>query len=212
MIPDGASIMVGGFMAAGTPHRLIDELVRQNKKNLTLITNDPAWPNIGNGKLIHAKLVSKFIGSFIGGNPEAQQQIIKGDIQSEVCPQGTFVERIRAGGFGLGGVLTPTGLGTTVADGKQVIEVDGKSYLLEKPLRADFALIGAHQADYLGNLSYFLTSRNFNVAMATAADVVIAEPDEIVPTGVISPDLVATPFVCVDYIVQREQKGENNGK
>lgn len=205
MIPDGASVMVGGFMASGVPLRLIDELVRQNKKNLTVITNDPAWPNVAVGKLFHNKQVKKFIGTFIGLNPEAQKMMISGEVESEVCPQGTFVERIRSGGFGLGGVLTPTGVGTVVAEGKQTVEVDGKTFLLEKPLRADFALIGAHRVDYLGNTEYLLTSRNFNVAMATAADTVIVDADEIVPTGVIPPDMVVTPFVCVDYIVEKER-------
>lgn len=203
MIPDGASIMVGGFMGVGSPHRLIDELVRQNKKNLTVMCNDAGRPGYGIAHLVAAKLVKKLIATHIGLNPEAQRQMIAGEMEIELCPQGTFAERIRAGGFGLGGILTPTGIGTVVAEGKQIIEVNGKQYLLETPLTADFALIGANRSDYRGNLEYELTARNFNPLMAMAATVVIAEPKEIVPMGVIPPDMVATPFVCVNHIVER---------
>jgi acetate CoA/acetoacetate CoA-transferase alpha subunit len=203
MIPDGASLMIGGFMGVGSPHRLIDELVRQGRKNLTVIANDTAFPTVGIGRLIVAKLVKKLIATHIGLNPETQRQMIAGEIEVELCPQGTLAERIRSGGFGLGGVLTPTGVGTVVADGKRTIEIDGKSFLLELPLTADFALIGAHRSDYRGNLEYLLTARNFNMVMATAGRTVIAEPEHIVPVGVISPDAVTTPFVCVDRIVER---------
>ena len=203
LIPDGASIMVGGFMGVGSPHRLIDELVRQNKKNLTIMCNDAGRPGYGIAHLIAAKLVKKLIATHIGLNPECQRQMIAGEMEVELCPQGTFAERIRSGGYGLGGVLTPTGFGTIVADGKQVVEVDGKKFLLEKPLTADFALIGADRSDYRGNLEYSLTARNFNPLMAMAGKCVIAEPKFIVPVGVIPPDLVATPFVCVDHIVER---------
>lgn len=203
MIPDGASIMVGGFMGVGSPHRLIDELVRQKKKNLTVMCNDAGRPGYGIAHLVAAKLVKKLIATHIGLNPEAQRQMIAGEMEIELCPQGTFAERIRAGGFGLGGILTPTGIGTVVAEGKQIIEVNGKQYLLETPLTADFALIGANRSDYRGNLEYEWTARNFNPLMAMAATVVIAEPKEIVPMGVIPPDMVATPFVCVNHIVER---------
>lgn len=203
MIPDGASLMVGGFMGVGSPHRLIDELVRQNKKNLTVMCNDAGRPGYGIAHLVAAKLIKKLIATHIGLNPEVQRQMIAGETEVELVPQGTFAERIRAGGFGLGGILTPTGFGTVVAEGKQVIEVDGKKFLLEKPLTADFALIGADRSDYRGNLEYALTARNFNPLMAMAGKTVIAEPKAIVPMGVIPPDLVATPFVCVDYIVER---------
>jgi acetate CoA/acetoacetate CoA-transferase alpha subunit len=209
MIPDGASLMIGGFMGIGSPHRIIDELVRQGKKNLTVIANDTGRPNFGIAKLIAAKAISKLIATHIGLNPETQKQLIAGEIEAELCPQGTLAERIRAGGFGLGGVLTATGLGTVVAEGKRVIEVNGKEYLLETPLHADFALIAAARCDYHGNLEYSLTARNFNKVMAMAADTVIAEPDQIVPVGVIPPDSVVTPFVCVDYIVER---GGTNGR
>ena len=203
MIPDGASLMIGGFMGVGSPHRLIDELVRQGRKNLTVIANDTAFPTVGIGRLIVAKLVKKLIATHIGLNPETQRQMIAGEIEVELCPQGTLAERIRSGGFGLGGVLTPTGIGTVVEKGKRIIEVNGKQFLLELPLTADFALIEAHRSDYRGNLEYLLTARNFNMVMATAGRMVIAEPEHIVPVGVISPDAVTTPFVCVDCIVER---------
>jgi acetate CoA/acetoacetate CoA-transferase alpha subunit len=201
MIPDGASLMVGGFLAVGTPERVIDEIVRQNKRNLTVIANDTAVPGRGIGKLITGKRVRKAIVSHIGLNPETQAQMIDGELEVELVPQGTLIERIRAAGFGLGGILTPTGIGTSVETGKQRIEVNGSSYLLETALHADFALVQAFLADYLGNLSYALTARNFNPVIAMAADTVIASADNIVPVGVISPDHVVTPAPLVDYLV-----------
>jgi len=203
MIPDGATLMIGGFLGVGSPHRLIDELVRQGKKNLTVIANDTGRPALGIGKLVVAKLLKKVICSHIGTNAETQKQMIAGDLEVILTPQGTLAEQIRSGGFGLGGVLTATGIGTTVAEGKQIIEVNGKQFLLELPLHADFALIAAHRSDYRGNLEYDLTARNFNSVMAMSADVVIAEPNHIVPVGVIPPDAVVTPFCCVDYIIER---------
>jgi len=201
MIPEGASLMIGGFMAVGTPERLIDELVRQGKRNLTVIANDNAMPGRGIGKLVDAGLVKRTIASHIGLNPETQRQMIAGKLAVDLVPQGTLVERIRAGGSGLGGILTPTGVGTVVEEGKQQIEITGKKYLLETALRADFALINAFLADYLGNLSYALTARNFNPVMAMAADITIATADNIVPIGVISPDHIVTPAPVVDYLV-----------
>jgi acetate CoA/acetoacetate CoA-transferase alpha subunit len=201
MIPDGAILMIGGFMAVGTPERVVDEIVRQNKRDLTVIANDTAMPGKGIGKLVGAKQLRKLVASHIGLNPETQRQMMAGEIEVELVPQGTLIERIRAGGFGLGGVLTQTGLGTPVAEGKQRVEVDGKSYLLEKPLRADFALVHAFVADYLGNLGYALTARNFNPVIAMAADTVVVTADNIVPLGVISPDQVMTPAPVVDYLV-----------
>jgi acetate CoA/acetoacetate CoA-transferase alpha subunit len=201
LIPDGASLMIGGFLAVGTPEPVIDEIVRQNKCNLTVIANDTATPGRGIGKLIGAKLVRKAIVSHIGLNPETQRQMMAGELEVELVPQGTLIERIRAGGFGLGGILTETGLGTPVENGKQRIDLDGKTYLVETALRADFALIQAFLADYLGNLSYALTARNFNPVMAMAAKTVIASADNVVPVGVISPDHVATPAPVVDYLV-----------
>jgi acetate CoA/acetoacetate CoA-transferase alpha subunit len=204
MIPDGASLMIGGFMAVGTSERLIDELVRQGKRNLKVIANDTAMPGRGIGKLISAGLISRVIASHIGLNPETQQQMIAGKIAVDLVPQGTLIERIRAGGFGLGGILTPTGVGTVVEEGKRSIEVDGKDYLLETALRADFALVHAFLADYLGNLSYALTARNFNPVVAMAADTVIVTAEHIVPVGVIAPDHVVTPAPVVDYVVANE--------
>lgn len=201
MIPDGASLMIGGFMGVGTPERLVDELVRQGKRNLTVIANDNAMPGRGIGKLVSAGLLKKTIASHIGLNPETQQQMIAGKLEVELIPQGTLIERIRAGGFGLGGVLTPTGIGTVVEEGKQKVAVDGKDYLVEVALRADFALVHAFVADYFGNLAYALTARNFNPVIAMAAETVIATAEHIVPVGVISPDHVVTPAPVVDYIV-----------
>ena len=201
MIPDGASIMVGGFMGVGTPHRLMDELVRQRKRDLTIIANDNAMPGTGVGKLVGAGLVRKTIASHIGLNPETQQKMIQGSLEVELVPQGTLAERIRAGGFGLGGVLTPTGVGTVVEEGKRKIEIGGKEYLLEIALRADFALVQAFLADYQGNLAYALTARNFNPLMAMAASRVIVEAEHIVPVGVISPDHIVTPAAIVNYVV-----------
>jgi len=208
MIPDGASLMIGGFMAVGSPERLIDALIARAARGLTLIANDTAMPGRGIGRLISAGAVSRVIASHIGLNPETQAKMISGEIAVELVPQGTLIERIRSGGMGLGGVLTPTGLGTEVEVGKQVIEVEGLRYLVETPLRADFALVGAWQADYVGNLSYLLTAHNFNPIIALAGSTVIAEPESIVPVGVIPPDSVKTPGVLVDHlIVRRGAKG-----
>ena len=201
LIPDGASLMIGGFMGVGTPERLVDEIVRQGKRHLTVIANDTAKPAVGIGKLVGAKLLRRAIVSHIGLNPETQKQMMAGAIEVELAPQGTLIERIRAGGFGLGGILTPTGVGTVVEKGKRTIEVDGKSYLLETPLRANFALVHAFLADYLGNLSYALTARNFNPVMAMAADTVIVTAEHIVPVGLIAPDHVVTPAPVVDLLV-----------
>jgi acetate CoA/acetoacetate CoA-transferase alpha subunit len=201
LIPDGATLMVGGFCAVGTPERLMDEIVRQGKRNLTVITNDPGLPGVGVGKLVTAGLLRKVIVSHIGLNPETQQQMLAGKLEVELVPQGTLIERIRSGGFGLGGILTPTGVGTLAEKDKRKIEVNGKEYLLETALRADFALVHAFVADYIGNLTYVLTARNFNPVIAMAADTVIVTADHVVPVGVIVPDQVATPAPVVDYIV-----------
>jgi acetate CoA/acetoacetate CoA-transferase alpha subunit len=203
LIPEGASVMIGGFMAVGTPERLIDAIVARGTGNLTVIANDTAMPGRGIGKLISAGLVRHAIVSHIGLNPETQAKMIAGQITCELVPQGTLIERIRAGGMGLGGVLTPTGLSTEVEEGKQIVEVQGRSYLVETPLKADFALIGAWQADYVGNLSYMLTAHNFNPVIALAGRTVIAEAESIVPVGVIPPDAVKTPGVLVDHLLIR---------
>jgi acetate CoA/acetoacetate CoA-transferase alpha subunit len=204
MIPNGAALMIGGFMGCGTPEPLMDELVRQRKRELCVIANDSGTPGVGIGKLVRAKLVRKLIASHIGLNPETQQQMIAGELEVVLVPQGTLIERIRAGGAGLGGILTPTGMGTVVEDGKQKITVDGRAYLLEIPLRADYALVHAFVCDYIGNLAYVLTARNFNPVIATAADTVIVQAAHIVPVGVIAPDHVLTPAPLVDYIVTKE--------
>ena len=201
MIPNGATVMVGGFMGVGTPERLVDELVRQNKSELTVICNDAGVPGKGIGKLFDATLVSTLTASHIGLNPKAQQQMMAKQIAVDLVPQGTLVERIRAGGCGLGGVLTPTGVGTIVEEGKQHMQFNGKTFLLETAMRADFALIHASVADHLGNLTYMLTARNFNPVMAMAADTVIVTAEHIVPVGVIAPDQIVTPAPLVDYLV-----------
>lgn len=201
MIPNGARLLIGGFMGVGTPERLVDEIVSQGKRDLTVIANDAAKPGTGIGKLISAKLVGKAIVSHIGLNPEAQRQMLAGEMSVELVPQGTLVERIRAAGYGLGGILTSTGVGTVVEEGKRKIDVDGNDYLLETPLRADFALIHAFLADHLGNLAYALTARNFNPLMAMAGATVIVVAENIVPVGVIAPDHVITPAPLVDYLV-----------
>jgi acetate CoA/acetoacetate CoA-transferase alpha subunit len=201
LIPDGASLMIGGFMGVGTPERVMDEIIRQGRRDLTVIANDTAKPGVGIGKLVGAKLLRKAIVSHIGLNPETQKQMMAETLEVELVPQGTLIERIRAGGFGLGGILTPTGVGTVVEEGKRRIDVDGKSYLLETALRANFALVHAFLADYLGNLSYALTARNFNPVIAMAADTVMVTAEHIVPVGVIAPDHVVTPAPLVDYLI-----------
>ena len=204
IIPDGATLMIGGFMGVGTPERLIDEIVRQGKRNLTVIANDTALPGRGIGKLVDAGLINRTIASHIGLNPETQKQMIAGKMAVDLVPQGTLIERIRAGGFGLGGVLTPTGVGTIVEEGKQKVQVNGKTYLIETALHAEFALIDAFLADYLGNLSYVLTARNFNPVIAMAADTTIVTAEHIVPVGLIAPDQVVTPAPLVHFLVTNE--------
>jgi acetate CoA/acetoacetate CoA-transferase alpha subunit len=203
LIPDGASVMFGGFMGVGTATRVVQALVERGARGLTIVGNDTARPGVGVGRLIEAGCVARAIVSHIGTNPMTQQKMIAGEIEVELVPQGTLAERIRAGGGGLGGVLTPTGVGTTVAEGKQIITVQGREFLLELPIRADFALIHAHEADYNFNLTYRLTATNFNPVMALAADCVIAEPDDVVPVGVLPPDAVRTPGILVHHLVAR---------
>jgi acetate CoA/acetoacetate CoA-transferase alpha subunit len=202
-VPNGASLMIGGFMGVGTPECIVDELIRQHKRDLTVIGNDTALPGVGIGKLVSANLVRKVIVSHIGLNPETQKKMLAGEMEVELVPQGTLIERIRAGGYGLGGILTPTGVGTTVEEGKRKFEVDGHEYLLEVALRADFALVHAMLADYLGNLTYALTARNFNPVIAMAATTVIVDAEHVVPVGMITPDHVMTPAPLVDYLVYR---------
>jgi acetate CoA/acetoacetate CoA-transferase alpha subunit len=204
MIPDGAVLMIGGFMGVGSPHRIIDALVDAGRKNLTVIANDTAKPDYGIGRLVRANAVKKLIASHIGLNPETQRGMIEGRIEVDLVPQGTLAERIRAGGYGLGGVLTKTGLNTIAGKGQRVIEIDGEDWLYAPPLKADFALVHADRADFVGNLVYQLTATNFNPVMAMAGTTVIAEPREIVPVGIISPDHVNTPGVVVNYLIRRD--------
>ncbi|EJD6112590.1 acetate CoA-transferase subunit alpha [Morganella morganii] len=198
---DGMTIMVGGFMGVGTPPRLMTELLESGVKELTIIANDTAFVDTGLGPLIVNGRVKKVIASHIGTNPETGRRMIAGEMEVQLIPQGTLAEQIRCGGAGLGGFLTPTGVGTVVEEGKQKITLDGHDYLLELPLRADLALIQAQKADPLGNLTYDLSARNFNPLMALAADITIAEPDEMVAVGDIDPDCVATPGAIIDWLI-----------
>jgi acetate CoA/acetoacetate CoA-transferase alpha subunit len=200
-IRDGNSVMVGGFNYGGIPYTVIEALLDSGVKDLVLISNDTAYDDVGHGKLVTAGRVRKVIGSHIGLNKTTQKLFHDGKLELEITPQGTFVERIRAGGFGLGGVLTPTGVGTAAAEGKRTIKIDGKAYLLELPLRADFALIRGYKADRCGNLVYFGTNRNFNPIMATAAETVIAEVDSVEEAGAFDPNDVVTPGILVDMLV-----------
>ena len=200
---DDQSVMIGGFLKCGSPTAVIDEILKTNVKNLTLIGNDTSLPDSDRGKLISAQRIKKAIVSHIGTNPETVFQMNAGTLEVELAPQGSLAERIRAGGAGLGGVLTPTGVGTDIEKGKQLINVDGKNYILEKPLRANIALIYATNADGYGNLSYFGSTRNFNVVMASAADIVIAEVDYL-HNEPLDPNNVIVPGIMVDYIVAKE--------
>lgn len=199
-VKDGMTIMVGGFLTAGGPNIIMDALAKSGVKDLTIISNDGAYSEKGHGQLITNHQVKKLITSYIGSNPVAIDQMNEKSLEIEFCPQGSLIERIRAYGAGLGGVLTPTGLGTVVAEGKQVINVDGKNYLLETPLKADIAFVGASVSDKAGNLYYKGTTKNFNPIIAMAADLVIVEAEEIVETGSIDPENVHTPAILVDYI------------
>lgn len=198
---DGMTIMAGGFMGVGTPEKLVSAIMESNVKDMTLIANDTAFEDSGVGPLIKNHRVKKVIASHIGTNPETGRQMIAGETEVELVPQGTLAECIRAGGAGLGGVLTPTGVGTVVEEGKRKIEVDGREYILEKPLRAEVAILKAYKADKAGNLVFHSSARNFNPIMALAADLVIAEVEQIVEIGEIDPDDVVTPGILVDKII-----------
>ncbi|QRG80516.1 acetate CoA-transferase subunit alpha [Citrobacter sp. R56] len=203
---DGMTIMVGGFIGVGTPPRLIEALLDSGVRDLTLIANDTAFIDTGIGPLIVNGRVSKVIASHIGTNPETGRRMIAGEMEVQLVPQGTLIEQIRCGGAGLGGFLTPTGVGTVVEDGKQTMTLDGKKWLLERPLRADLALIRAHRADPLGNLTYQLSARNFNPLIALAADITLVEPDELVETGCLLPDQIVTPGAVIDHIVIPQER------
>lgn len=200
LIKDGMTVMVGGFLSNGSPNKILEAIVEKGVKDLTLISNDTSFPEIGQGKLVASGMVKKVITSHVGTNPITGEFMNQGKIEVEFSPQGTLAERIRAAGAGLGGVLTPTGLGTSVENGKRVINVDRKDYLLETPLKADIAFIGASISDKSGNLFYKGNSKNFNPIMAMAADIVVVEVEELVEIGSIEPENVHTPAIFVDYI------------
>ncbi|MBS4759386.1 MAG: CoA transferase subunit A [Clostridium sp.] len=204
LIKDGSSVMVGGFLSCGAPDELIDELVHRDIKNLTMISNDTSYPDADKGKLIVNKQIKKLITSHIGTNPETGKQMNSGELEVELVPMGTLIEKIRAKGTGLGGVLTPTGVGTVIEDGKETMEIDGKKFIFEKPLGADFALIYGTKVDKFGNVNFFGTTRNLNTIMATAAETVIVQADEVVDC--LDPNDVVIPGLFVDYIVVREKK------
>lgn len=203
LIKPGSTLMVGGFMGVGSPHGIIDALVESGVSNLTLICNDTSMTDYGVGKMVVQKQFSRIIASHIGLNRETGVQLMSGETEVELVPQGTLAERIRAGGAGLGGILTPTGVGTTVQEGKRVIEIDGKEFLLELPLRADTAIISGSIVDESGNVFHAKTTRNFSPLMALAADTVIVEAEKIVKVGELDPHMVMTPATLVDHIVLR---------
>lgn len=199
LIKENSSLMIGGFLRCGSPVKIIDELVKNKTGGLTLIANDTSYPEHNRGRLVVNKLVKKAIVTHIGTNPETGRQMNAGEIEIELVPMGTLVERIRSAGAGLGGVLTPTGSGTVVEEGKTTIEVDGKQYLLEKPLKADYAVIYASKADKFGNAFLDGTTRNFNTVMATAAQTVILETEELSDEP-LNPAEVTIPGIFIDYI------------
>lgn len=200
LIPDNATVMIGGFLRCGSPKRVIDAMIERKTSGLTLIANDTGFPDSDRGKLILNKMVKKAIVTHIGTNPETGKQLNNAEIEVELVPMGTLVEKIRAAGAGLGGFLTPTGVGTIIETGKQTIELNGKKYLLETPLKADFAIVYATKVDRFGNAFLEGTTRNFNTVMATAADTVIIEADELSETP-LDPNLITIAGIFADYIV-----------
>ena len=201
-IPEGATIMMGGFGLCGIPENLIAALHDRGTGGLTVISNNAGVDDFGIGILLRARQVRKMISTYVGENKEFERQFLTGELEVELVPQGTFAERIRAGGAGIGGFFTPTGYGTLVAEGKETRVIDGKPFVLERPLHADFAFVKAWTGDTLGNLVYRRTARNFNPVMATAADVTIAEVEHLVEAGEIDPDHIVTPGIFVQHIVQ----------
>jgi 3-oxoacid CoA-transferase subunit A len=201
-IPDGASIMCGGFGLCGLPENLIRALHARGTRNLTIISNNPGVDDFGVGMLVRTKQVAHFIGSYVGENKEFERQAIAGEIKYTLVPQGTFAERMRAAGAGIGGFFTPTGYGTMVGEGKETRVINGRNYILEAPLHADFAFVKAYKADTKGNLIYRKTARNFNPVMATAATVTFAEVEEIVEPGQLDPDAIVTPGIFVTHILK----------
>jgi 3-oxoacid CoA-transferase subunit A len=205
LIPDGAAIMMGGFGLCGIPETLIAALHARGTKDLTVISNNAGVDDFGIGVLLRTRQVRKMIATYVGENKEFERQFLSGELDVELVPQGTFAERIRAGGAGIGGFFTPTGYGTLVAEGKETRDIDGTPYVLEKPLHADFAFVKAWKGDRAGNLVYRRTARNFNPVMATAATVTIAEVEQLLEPGEIDPDHVVTPGIFVKYILQGER-------
>lgn len=202
LIPDGATIMMGGFGLCGIPENLIDALRARGTRDLTIISNNAGVDTFGIGLLLRGRQVRRMISTYVGENPEFERQSLSGELELELVPQGTFAERIRAGGAGIGGFFTPTGYGTLVAEGKETRVIDGRPYVFEKPLTADFAFVKAYRGDRLGNLVYRRTTRNFNPMMATAARVTIAEVEQLVEPGDLDPDAIVTPGIFVRYILQ----------
>ncbi len=201
MLKDDMVMMIGGFLGCGSPETLIDIVIEKRVKNLTIICNDTSFPDKGLGRLIAEKLVGRVLTSHIGTNPETGKQMVEGTLKVELVPQGTLIERIRAGGMGLGGFLTPTGVGTVVEEGKQKMTVNGREYLLELPLRADIALVKGGTVDKAGNVVYHGTARNFNPVIAFAADIVVTEAEKLVEIGALDPESVVTPAPLVDHIL-----------
>jgi 3-oxoacid CoA-transferase subunit A len=202
LVPDGATILMGGFGLCGIPENLIRALHERGTRGLTIISNNAGVDDFGIGVLLRARQVKKMISTYVGENKEFERQYLSGELEVDLVPQGTFSERIRAGGAGIGGFFTPTAYGTIVAEGKETRIIDGKPYVLEAPLRADFAFVRAYKGDHAGNLVYHRTARNFNPVMATAARVTIAEVEQLVEPGQIDPDHVVTPGIFVRHIVQ----------
>ena len=202
MVPDGASILMGGFGLCGIPENLIQALHARGTRDLTIISNNAGVDDFGIGILLKSRQVRKMISTYVGENKEFERQYLSGELQVELVPQGTFSERIRAGGAGIGGFFTPTAYGTIVAEGKETRLIDGKHYVLESPIRADFAFVRAWKGDRVGNLVYRRTARNFNPVMATAGRIAIAEVEQLVDTGSLDPDHVITPGIFVNHIFQ----------
>lgn len=202
LIEEGSTVMIGGFLSCGAPDKLIDELAEQNVSKLTVISNDTSYPDVDKGKLIVNKQVKRLITSHIGTNPETGKQMNSGELDVELVPMGTLIEKIRAKGTGLGGVLTPTGVGTIIEDSKETIEIGGKKFIFEEPIGADYALIYGTKVDKYGNVAYYGTTRNLNTVMATAAETVIVQADELVDC--LDPNDVIIPGLFIDYIVLKE--------
>ncbi len=202
LIEEGSTVMIGGFLSCGAPDKLIDELANQNISKLTVISNDTSYPDVDKGKLIVNKQVKRLVTSHIGTNPETGRQMNSGELDVELVPMGTLIEKIRAKGTGLGGVLTPTGVGTIIEENKETMEIAGKKFIFEEPIGADFALIYGTKVDKFGNVAYYGTTRNLNTVMATAADTVIVQADELVDC--LDPNEVVIPGLFIDYIVVKK--------